>query len=55
MFIIVNGLNGHNLSKKSNRFAAENSAMRWRRTLIALDIPVYVIEVATGHIVYEAL
>lgn len=55
MFIIVNGLNGHNLSKKSNRVAAENSTIRWRRTLVALDIPVYVIEVATGEIVYEAL
>lgn len=55
MFIVMNGLNGHNLSKKSNRIAAENSAMRWRRILIALDVPVYVIEVATGEIVYEAL
>lgn len=55
MFIIVNGLNGHNLSKKNNRVAAENSAIRWRRTLVALDIPVYVIEVATGNVVYEAL
>lgn len=55
MFIIVNGFNGHNLSKKNSRVAAENTAMRWRRTLIALDIPVYVIEVATGEIVYEAL
>lgn len=55
MFIVVNGRNGNSLSKKSNRIAAENSAIRWRRTLIALDIPVYVIEVATGRIVYEAL
>lgn len=55
MFIVVNGQNGHNLSKKNSRVAAENSTMRWRRTLIALDIPVYVIEVATGNVVYEAL
>lgn len=55
MFVVINGLNGHNLSKKNSRIAAENSAMRWRRTLVALDIPVYVIEVATGNVVYEAL
>ena len=55
MFIIVNGLNGHNLSKKNSRIAAENSAMRWRQTLRALDIPVYVMNSLTGEIVYEAL
>lgn len=55
MFIIVNGFNGHNLSKKNSRVAAENSAMRWRQTLKALDIPVYVMNSLTGEIVYEAL
>ena len=55
MFIVINGQNGHNLSKKNTRDAAENSAMRWRQTLRALDIPVYVMNSLTGEIVYEAL
>ena len=55
MFVVINGLNGHNLSKKNSRIAAENSAMRWRQTLRALDIPVYVMNSLTGEIVYEAV
>lgn len=54
-YIIVNGRVGSNLTKKSSRAAAENSAMRWRQTLRALDIPVYVMNSLTGEIVYEAL
>lgn len=54
-YLVVNAATGHNLSKKNSRVAAENSAMRWRRMLIALDIPVYVMNSLTGEIVYEAL
>lgn len=54
-YMIVNGNTGNNLTKKSSRAAAENSAMRWRQTLRALDIPVYVMNSLTGEIVYEAL
>ena len=54
-YIIVNGNTGNNLTKKNTRAAAENSAMRWRQTLRALDIPVYVMNSLTGEIVYEAL
>lgn len=54
-YIVVNGRAGSNLTKKSSRAAAENSAMRWRQTLRALDIPVYVMNSLTGEIVYEAL
>lgn len=54
-YIIVNGRVGTNLTKKNTRAAAENSAMRWRQALRALDIPVYVMNSLTGEIVYEAL
>ena len=53
--LVVNGNTGCNLTKKSSRAAAENAAMRWRQTLRALDIPVYVMNSLTGEIVYEAL
>lgn len=55
VYLVVNGNTGCNLAKKNTRVAAENSAMRWRRTLVALDIPVYVMNSLTGEIVYEAL
>lgn len=55
VYCIVNGNTGNNLTKKNNRIAAENSAMRWRQTLRALDIPVYVMNSLTGEIVYEAV
>ena len=55
VYLVVNGNTGNNLTKKNTRFAAENSAMRWRQTLRALDIPVYVMNSLTGEIVYEAL
>ena len=54
-YIVVNGNTGNNLTKKNYRDAATNSAMRWRQTLRALDIPVYVMNSLTGEIVYEAL
>lgn len=54
-YIVVNGNTGNNLTKKNYRDAAENSAMRWRQTLRALEIPVYVMNSLTGEIVYEAL
>ena len=55
VYLVVNGNTGCNLTKKNSRDAAENSAMRWRQTLRALDIPVYVMNSLTGEIVYEAL
>lgn len=55
VYLVVNGNTGNNLTKKNTRDAAENSAMRWRQTLRALDIPVYVMNSLTGEIVYEAL
>ena len=55
VYLVVNGNTGCNLTKKSSRAAAENSAMRWRQALRALDIPVYVMNSLTGEIVYEAL
>lgn len=55
VYLVVNGNTGCNLTKKHSRSAAENSAMRWRQTLRALDIPVYVMNSLTGEIVYEAL
>ena len=55
VYLVVNGNTGCNLAKKHSRDAAENAAMRWRQTLRALDIPVYVINSLTGEIVYEAL
>lgn len=55
VYLVVNGNTGGNLTKKNTRAAAENSAMRWRQTLKALDIPVYVMNSLTGEIVYEAL
>ena len=55
VYLVVNGNTGCNLAKKNNRSAAENSAIRWRQTLRALDIPVYVMNSLTGEIVYEAL
>ena len=54
-YIVVNGNTGNNLTKKNYRDAATNSAMHWRQTLKALDIPVYVMNSLTGEIVYEAL
>ena len=55
VYLVVNGNTGCNLTKKNSRGAAENAAMRWRRALAALDIPVYVMNSLTGEIVYEAL
>lgn len=55
VYLVVNGNTSCNLTKKHSRDAAENSAMRWRQTLRALDIPVYVMNSLTGEIVYEAL
>lgn len=55
VYVVVNGNTGNNLTKKNTRAVAENSAMRWRQTLRALDIPVYVMNSLTGEIVYEAL
>lgn len=55
VYLVVNGNTGCNLTKKNSRDAAENSAMRWRQALRALDIPVYVMNSLTGEIVYEAL
>lgn len=55
VYLVVNGNTGCNLTKKNSRSAAENSAMRWRQTLRALDIPVYVMNSLTGEVVYEAL
>ena len=55
VYLVVNGNTGCNLTKKNSRSAAENSAMRWRQTLRALDIPVYVMNSLTGEIVYEAV
>lgn len=55
VYLVVNGNTGCNLTKKNSRDAAENAAMRWRQTLRALDIPVYVMNSLTGEIVYEAL
>lgn len=55
VYLVVNGNTGCNLTKKHSRDAAENSAMRWRQTLRALDIPVYVMNSLTGEVVYEAL
>ena len=55
VYLVVNGNTGCNLTKKNTRVAAENSAMRWRQTLRALDIPVYVMNSLTSEIVYEAL
>lgn len=55
VYLVVNGNTGCNLTKKNSRSAAENSAMRWRQILRALDIPVYVMNSLTGEIVYEAL
>ena len=55
VYLVVNGNTGCNLTKKNSRDAAENAAMRWRKTLRALDIPVYVMNSLTGEIVYEAL
>ena len=55
VYLVVNGNTGCNLTKKSSRAAAENSAMRWRQALRALDIPVYVMNSLTGEIVYEAV
>ena len=55
VYLVVNGNTGCNLTKKHSRDAAENSAMRWRQALRALDIPVYVMNSLTGEVVYEAL
>lgn len=55
VYLAVNGNTGNNLTKKNSRAAAESSAMRWRQTLLALDIPVYVMNSLTGEIVYEAV
>ena len=55
VYLVVNGNTGCNLTKKNSRDAAENSAMRWRQALRALDIPVYVMNSLTGEIVYEAV
>ena len=55
VYLVVNGNTGCNLTKKNTQAAAENSAMRWRQALRALDIPVYVMNSLTGEIVYEAL
>ena len=55
IYLVVNGTTGCNLTKKHSRDVAENSAMRWRQTLRALDVPVYVINSLTGEVVYEAL
>ena len=55
VYLVVNGNTGCNLTKKNSRSAAENGAMRWRQTLRALDIPVYVMNSLTGEIVYEAV
>lgn len=55
VYLVVNGNTGCNLTKKNSRSAAENSAMRWRQTLRALDIPVYVMNSLTGEVIYEAL
>ena len=53
-YLVVNGKTGCNLSKKTRRDAAENTAMRWRRHLIALGVPVYVVDSNTGKVIYEA-
>ena len=55
VYLVVNGNTGCNLTKKNSRDAAENAAMRWRQTLRALDIPVYVMNSLTGEVIYEAL
>lgn len=55
VYLVVNGNTGCNLTKKHSRDAAENAAMRWRQTLKALDIPVYVMNSLTGEVIYEAL
>ena len=55
IYLVVNGTTGCNLTKNNSRDVAENAAMRWRQTLKALDIPVYVMNSLTGEIVYEAL
>ena len=55
VYLVVNGNTGCNLTKKNSRDAAENAAMRWRQTLRALNIPVYVMNSLTGEVVYEAL
>lgn len=55
VYLVVNGNTGNNLTKKNSRDAATNSAIRWRQTLKALDIPVYVMNSLTGEIIYEAL
>ena len=55
VYLVVNGNTGCNLTKKNTQAAAENSAMRWRQALRALDIPVYVMNSLTGEVVYEAL
>lgn len=55
VYLVVNGNTGCNLTKKHSRDAAENAAMRWRQTLRALDIPVYVMNSLTGEVIYEAL
>lgn len=55
VYLVVNGNTGCNLTKKHSRDIAENAAMRWRQTLRALDIPVYVMNSLTGEIVYEAV
>lgn len=55
VYCVVNGNTGNNLTKKNSRSAAENAAMRWRQTLRALDIPVYVMNSLTGEVIYEAL
>lgn len=55
VYLVVNGNTGNNLTKKNTRDAAENSAMRWRQALKALDIPVYVMNSLTGEVVYEAV
>lgn len=54
-YLVINAATGNNLAKKNTRAAAESSAIRWRQTLRALDIPVYVMNSLTGEIVYEAL
>ena len=55
VYLVVNGNTGCNLTKKYSRDVAENSAMRWRQTLRALDVPVYVMNSLTGEVIYEAL
>ena len=55
VYLVVNGNTGCNLTKKHSRDDAEDSAMRWRQTLRALDIPVYVMNSLTGEVIYEAL